>query len=403
MSYYVISYGSDYEHRGRVNIDLVDEKSIDAAIGREGNLADIFRHIVIYALELDGREYLRYFGESFRTVDERASLFKVNIADTTLDGYGHYFDRHLGSRVSTEEADVLPLHGMLKFEVAEKIDDGRTHSVKEAVRNLLSYHPIEPIDIEEVRNWWKKKTSGSKDFTFKVHNVGQGLATSIARAECVPFFFFDYGLGTRQNAHTIPPVVNLDMEEESVIVLSHLHDDHWCGTNVNPHALSATWIVPNQVRFLRFNNFAQSIWDNGGRVLEYDDTLAVGPVVVDHDCTGTYVGKHITGFGMRINAFRPGAETHGFNIYVGGDQNYNRQKNALMQNLDILVAAHHGGSYGPNSGIGRITSKTDSLIIYSYGIGNSHGHPSRVADYHGWGARFDTATGGDYAIAICFV
>lgn len=120
---------------------------------------------------------------------------------------------------------------------------------------------------------------------FCVHNVGQALATSFAYENEVPFLYFDYGLPDNRNKRTLPADVELKVNSQTKIYLSHIHMDHWLG----------------------LNKFTEAIPD-----------------------------------------------------------------------------------------------KDDNCIIYNYGDGNTHGHPSKVSDYisRGWSNEFHTAQKGDFVKKI---
>lgn len=83
-------------------------------------------------------------------------------------------------------------------------------------------------------------------YTFTVHNVGQGLATSLACADKDPFFYFDFGMAYGKNKHTLSMFFELLIDKEAVIVFSHVDKDHWFGYVRNGTALKATWIMPDQ-------------------------------------------------------------------------------------------------------------------------------------------------------------
>ncbi|MPL67827.1 hypothetical protein SDC9_13530 [bioreactor metagenome] len=111
---------------------------------------------------------------------------------------------------------------------------------------------------------------------------------------------------------------------------------------------------------------------------------------------------HETGLSLRLEVHD--TEGNALNILIAGDQRYDYVDHAQFQDLDILVASHHGGTYCW-SVHGRVpTAKSmSSIVIYSYGRGNTYHHPN-TADYSvaNWGQNHHTSISSDYEIKILF-
>ena len=84
---------------------------------------------------------------------------------------------------------------------------------------------------------------------------------------------------------------------------------------------------------------------------------------------------------------------------------YNSVPTFQKEDIDILVASHHGGDYSETNTMMDIPSASgEGELIYSYGEVNCYGHPSHIRDYisKGWIKRHDTAVDNDYEIEIHF-
>ena len=239
--------------------------------------------------------------------------------------------------------------------------------------------------IEALDKIWKVENPDY--YKFRVHKVGQALATSISKNNKKPFLYFDYGMPFGDNKTTRPSIVSTPTCPESTIILSHVDKDHWYRIADEPNAYRCHWFIPKQYLKVGIRHVLAEIIVRGGTA-EYirndipfsRGLLSCGGISkITPSRVATTV--HETGLALRLNV----CDTHGreLNILVSGDQMYDYIDNTLLDNLSILVASHHGGSYSW-SGAGRVPNAgnpVDSIVIYSYGIGNSHGHPSTTGDY----------------------
>ena len=112
--------------------------------------------------------------------------------------------------------------------------------------------------------------------------------------------------------------------------------------------------------------------------------------------------RHETGMVIKVCGKKRNGEE--LAILVEGDQDYDYVENSFLEDVDILVACHHGGKYSwtVHSALPQPRSD-DSCVIYSYGINNSYGHPSRRNEHisNGWINEHDTING-DYSIDVIF-
>lgn len=270
---------------------------------------------------------------------------------------------------------------------------------------FLASIPEAPIDyLKEVF------PEGKQEYTFKVHNVGQGLASSLALNE-LPEFYFDYGMACWPNKHTLPVRVDLSIARSAVIILSHLDEDHWCGFRKEKDALGATWIIPKQKKIKKFIPVITRIIYNGGQVfycgagkglksqnliIGHSQKSSIKPTRLPSDSN---TKSHETGFAMYLTASCSSRKRY---IVVSGDQDYDYQEPRLLRDINLLVACHHGGKYcWSKKGTVPSSVSDNNLVVYSCGKGNTHSHPSKKADYisAGW-KRWKETTCGDYEESI---
>ena len=111
---------------------------------------------------------------------------------------------------------------------------------------------------------------------------------------------------------------------------------------------------------------------------------------------------HETGLTLRIQA-RDG-QGEDLIILVAGDQQYDYVEKNQLDNLDILVASHHGGKFcWSTKGVIPTAKKSmNSVVIYSYGLNNTYGHPSKLAEYKNanWLKEHHTCKKGEFEITI---
>ena len=247
--------------------------------------------------------------------------------------------------------------------------------VPNEVLNLNIMESINEGNIVSILN--EISFNKSESLTFKVHNVGQGLMTTIQRGnKCV--LCFDFGCGIYRNAKTFHDYMKKVIDFTNVpIFLSHVHADHWGALNHYRSALKAKWYIPKQEVTISFNKKVAEITACGGSVEILSDHIISGDlrIVQNNDCSKN---KHKNG-NILILCFNK--NNNKIKIVVPGDQYYDKIDENHLADIDILVATHHGGK--PISNTANISefilnnkgNTKDMTIVYSYGRDNSHKHP----------------------------
>ncbi len=272
-------------------------------------------------------------------------------------------------------------------------DDGIAARIHELLSLEGAHIPTMPPAL--LSSWLP---SGERRYVFRVHNVGQGLATSL-EFDSARILYFDFGMACGRNIKTLPLHVDLTIAENGVIILSHTDEDHWCGFRKEPLGLSATWIIPRQHSKASFSKAVAAILIHHGKVYYNDPNgLSCGNLEVAHEKTAcsSSCDPHQTGYAMYLH----GKDSNGNprNIAISGDQYYDCQPQAQLSGLHLLVACHHGGKYSQNCHCSLPSPADDSgRVVYSYGVNNSYMHPSETRAYElaGWNDRVNTPDG-DY-------
>lgn len=260
----------------------------------------------------------------------------------------------------------------------------------------------ENLRIDEEEDTMFPNVDEGRIVDFCVHNVGQALATSFAYENETPFLYFDYGLPHGRNKHTMPVNVQLNVNSQTKIYLSHMHKDHWIGLNKFMDAFKCSWYVPNQTSLI-FEHRRAEIIVAGGNVKKIIRSKNNG--IFEISCSETSrvdssripEDMHETGLAFCVNATDITGKK--YKILIEGDQDYDYIINNFLDNINCLVACHHGGRYSWTTRAKLPYPDTnDNHIIYSYGEDNTYKHPSKVSEYRksGWNNEFHTAYTGDF-------
>lgn len=277
---------------------------------------------------------------------------------------------------------------------------------KNRIRNMMNSvgDKIEPAT--EIKNG--NYSGNIKNINFIVHNVGQGLATSITDDKG-PFLYFDFGIGEGNDSSIIPKNMSIDLSRRPSIIISHIHRDHWGAISKFTEAVDCEWYIPNQDLQIEFSKRCTEIMHSNGkvRVINTPIRLSFGDVILPrkfskHKPKRESNHKHDDGLMLKLELYSEGGDK--VNILVPGDQRYDYIEDDDLKEIDVLVASHHGGEYSWSKR-GNVdddipTNTKQGIIIYSYGKGNEHGHPSKESDYSkkGWSDVHRTPFDNDYKL-----
>lgn len=208
-----------------------------------------------------------------------------------------------------------------------------------------------------------------------VYDVGQGNAIGIFGSDInINAIYFDFGAGVYANVSTYPggrPAIPCG--KDSVIVLSHWHEDHWAGIRHQPSALMATWLLPhNPTRHVQSKLLAQ-VAHNEGRLFYCSG----------YDCLrskSSFLLKRSNGSTLNDSGFaaivRITNSEQNYCILLPGDCAYKKLDKTLLAGsaINAVVATHHGGDLRCDV-IPNPANPTVAKVIFSAGPKNSYGHP----------------------------
>ena len=226
-----------------------------------------------------------------------------------------------------------------------------------------------------------------------VYHVGQGSCNALIGVGEHPALYFDFGGGCYRNTSTFPTNMRFCLMDSPLIVLSHWDFDHWVAADKFPQAQSMTWVVPKQKLGPHHYQLAERIGKQG-KLLVWGDS---GPAMIQTPY-GVFTrasgkGRNHSGIVLRVDIKIDGEETPR-SVLMPGDAAYRHIAPGQLGGLSYLVASHHGGNH---RGDKPPTASVPGAVVYSFGSGNSCGHPHpRSLKRHqdaGWNSRFDTPQG----------
>ncbi|WP_312060877.1 hypothetical protein [Anaerotignum sp.] len=277
----------------------------------------------------------------------------------------------------------------------------------EKIKNELELY-ISPAEKIEALNNINNMTGKANRCVFKTHEVGQALASSLSYENDPPFLYFDYGMPYGENSFTRPENVNMPTSTGITIILSHVDKDHWFRIADDINAYKCFWYIPNQQRGTQLNHKLAEIIARGGTVqtINSDLLFPIGKIT----CGGQSklkplrAAKHVHETGLTLRIQGKNSQGEELNILMAGDQRYDYVEINQMQDLDILVASHHGGTFcwSTKGAVPIAKNKMNSVAIYSYGLDNTHGHPSKLSEYRNanWLKEHHTCKNGEFSITL---
>ena len=423
MAYAFLSYNKSRSEEERVLVEFADRSTI--GFENEFDMEDMpewirfYRGVELCTTYISEATARNIFGDSVN-LTETKDVFLVKLKhcrfnSKEVDKYSEsdgIAGRYYKNKGSICQIEHLYSAGLYENDFLDLVDIKSLGIVSDEEKDSI----VSKFDYDIASSGAQQSNSGilngETKYTFTVHDVGQALATSLSEKGKEPFFYFDYGIACRRNKFTLPNTAELPIAENATILLSHVDEDHWCGFRLNQDALRCRWVIPqNPTKALR--KLLSSVYLSGGSISLYRaDGLNVFEIMNVNNCmvagnarsllnpTRVPATVHENGNALYIFAEHDGEE---YKIVVSGDQDYDYQNNNYLRDVNLLVACHHGGSYSWSTNAAVPQPNTNSnMIVYSYGQGNTYGHPSKINEYmqNGWTTEHHTSRDGDYEIEL---
>ncbi|QIJ45450.1 hypothetical protein G7039_35615 (plasmid) [Rhizobium leguminosarum] len=201
-------------------------------------------------------------------------------------------------------------------------------------------------------------------------DVGQGSANALVPKSGHASAYVDLGRSVLGDSPSWQTGTTFCLSQAKTVILSHWHYDHFYGANMQPHALTLTWIAPYQkIGAGPQLSMASSIASNGQlKIWGGNGTISSTSVDLERS-----VGKgtDLNRSGLAVWVKDPNGTRDP--ILLPGDAGYKDLRSLLGRNITSFAAAHHGGK---SPGIPpRKSGATSAKVVLSYGLNNGYGHP----------------------------
>ncbi|SMF46016.1 hypothetical protein SAMN06265365_11576 [Tistlia consotensis] len=307
----------------------------------------------------------------------------------------------------TQYQDINDASGVPRYITGFAPVGGQLQAFLSQFISLAGAKSISDEDLKALLDAW----TPNPGVVVGVYDVGQGNANAVCDGTGRPRYYYDLGGGCLANTGTYPftPLANPNpfcRFFTQPVVLSHWDWDHWASAHRNRYAQYQQhhWIVPNQNLGAVHLQFAQDVQNNGTLTVwnPAGGTTVVTNVGTIQRCTGA--GRNQSGIAwLADDTANPGPGP----TLLPGDARYNFIPANGGGALAAMVCTHHGGWLPTNQAIpapmGAGPAWANTRIAYSYGAGNTFGHPRNPTvtrhQNFGWinANRVDTAARGGVA------
>lgn len=225
-----------------------------------------------------------------------------------------------------------------------------------------------------------------------VYDVGQGAAQALIRLEpprLTPELYVDMGCGRNHTKDAHLQTLRFCTSASPPVILSHADEDHWCGAITKAMAAAdypahkLEWTAPATSGSLAFMTFASSVWASKGSVRTLDLTAVPTATIAASTNTGSLLiaqgtSKQFNDSGLIVAAVREDNESYWM---LPGDCDYHffpakLKSMAASPSCVALTAVHHGAALLKPAAIPKAAGGRYQRLVYSFGCGNGHGHPT---------------------------
>lgn len=228
-----------------------------------------------------------------------------------------------------------------------------------------------------------------------MYDVGQGSAQALVRlcqSHATPELYIDMGCGRNHVQDATLQQLKFCTSESPPVILSHADEDHWCGAMTPAMAAAGypahklAWTAPATTGSVAFMAFARSVWSQGGSILTLDLATQPPQTITVKTQTGHLLiaqgtSKQFNHSGLIVAAVR---KDNNHYWLLPGDCDYHFFPQALQDMAAksacvALAAFHHGASPKKNTVAPNAVTDDYRRLVYSFGCGNQHRHPTLSA------------------------
>ena len=216
-------------------------------------------------------------------------------------------------------------------------------------------------------------------------NVGHGNAVGVFDEFYEPLFYIDIGGGVHMNKGTYKKNLDVPLNKDIHIILTHWDSDHFETAYRNLSKFSScVWIAPIQESSFSIKKFAWLIRNNLVLIKNELDLVRTFPLGKMVRCNGN--SRNDSGIAVKLELEKNQDIS---DILFPGDANYQHIEESLKF-VDAINVTHHGGKLKTTDGFPVPRKKGEGFAVYSYGKSNCYGHPNLESVNrhieHGWGA-----------------
>ncbi|MGP5125691.1 hypothetical protein ACTXKL_04060 [Brachybacterium tyrofermentans] len=215
-----------------------------------------------------------------------------------------------------------------------------------------------------------------------VQDVGQGSTNALTglgdgEGPGIVRLYVDVGAGI--NRASRPQHLTYCTCSSPLIILTHWHEDHWKGVDLDPSLLKLAWIAPRQPIGGHHATMASRILTAGGSLLIVKRSSrpavvlgALRQLVHVGYCSGRLTSRNNSGLAVQVQSLDLDRTW-----LLPGDCDY-RFLPPIADPVSALAVTHHGAAT-TGTPPGRPIGMEYARAVYSFGNPNSYGHPRATA------------------------
>ncbi len=320
--------------------------------------------------------------QEFNLDSEEVSWVEFSITNSKTDIIANlYHDIYFGDdfeKVYIKDIKPTSIVGKTKLYSMEIFEETNASNILDLIKN------IRPADV-------------------MCYNVGQGNCNGICNSNKEPLVYFDFGGGVYGNSKTYPynrkTLDAFSFKLNPLIILSHWDWDHMASVKKAMHldAKNLLWLAPKQAVGITHLKFAIELYNEKNLLLWPENFLFIKSNYIEIQKINTKNKRDKNNNGLVVIVTIVSKEdNHQYTILLPADASYSHVDLSRYDELNGLVATHHGAS-SDNCLIEIPKASFHNILVYSYGEHNTFGHPKDLSkekhEKQGWHNSKHTTSG----------